>query len=268
MATRRAQAGTALVTGASAGIGLSLAKCFAQGGFDLVLVARRKAELEALAERCRRAHGVRAEAVALDLLGPDAAGRLVEHLEAEGRAIDVLVNNAGLLEMGRFVQIDLPKQERLMQLNVLVLASLTHRLLGPMVERGRGRILNVASTSAFQPVPSLALYAASKAFVLSFSESLSEELRGTGVTVTALCPGLTRTDMLDRARDGHEVVQRVPDFLLSDVESVARAGYDACMGGQAVVVPGLPNRLVAGLVQLYPRWLVRAVGGLVGRRTA
>jgi len=178
----------------------------------------------------------------------------------------VLVNNAGLMEMGRFAEIDLEKHERLLQLNVLVLTSLTHRLMQPMIARGHGRILNVASTSSFQPVPSLALYAASKAFVLSLTESLSEELKDTGVTTTALCPGFTRTDMLDSARDEHEAAQRIPDFILSDVEDVAREGYEACMAGRTIVVPGLPNQLAASLVPLYPRWLVRAVGGFVGRR--
>jgi len=267
MASRRPTSPeTVLLTGASAGIGLSLARLFAENGFDLVLVARRKAELEELAETCRAEQRVRAEAIAMDLLEPGAPTKLVERLEADELAVDVLVNNAGLMEMGRFAKLDVEKHERLLQLNVLVLASLTHRLLQPMVARGHGRILNVSSTSSFQPVPSLALYAASKAFVLSFSESLSEELKGTGVTVTALCPGFTRTDMLDRAQDEHEATQAIPGFLLSDVDSVARAGFEGCMAGQAVVVPGLPNRLAASLVQLYPRWLVRTVGGIVGRR--
>ena len=268
MARRRARKDeTALVTGASGGIGRELAKLFAAGGFDVILVARREQELDALAEHCRGEHGVRTTVLPMDLLGPDAPARLVDQLEEDGLAVDVLVNNAGLLDMGGFADIAFERHLRLLQLNVVVLTSLTHRLLGPMLARRRGRILNVASTSSFQPVPSLALYSASKAFVLSLSESLSEELKGTGVTVTALCPGLTRTDMLDRAQDEHTMARNVPGFLLSDVESVAREGYDACLAGQAVVVPGIPNRLAASLVQLYPRWLVRTVGGFVGRRS-
>lgn len=185
---------------------------------------------------------------------------------AWGLDVDVLVNNAGLMEMGGFADIGIEQHERLVQLNVVVLTSLTRRLLPAMIERGHGRILNLASTSSFQPVPAMALYAASKAFVLSLSESLSEELKGTGVTVTALCPGVTKTDMYDRAHGEHAIVGSIPGLLLSDVEDVAREGYEACVAGRAVVVPGLPNWLVASAVQLYPRWLVRGVGGLVGRR--
>ncbi len=259
--------GTALITGASGGIGLELARVFAKNGFDLVIVARREPELDALAARCRKEHGVRVRVVPMDLLVPNAAAKLVQQLEDDGVEIDILVNNAGLLEMGAFAEIEVDRHERLLQLNVIVLASLVRRLLPGMIERGRGRILNVASSSSFQPVPSLALYAASKAFVLSLSESLSEELKGKGVTVTALCPGITKTDMYDRAQDEHGIVRSLPGFLLSDVESVAREGYEACMAGQPVVVPGLPNRLLAGSVGLYPRWMVRGIGGLIGRRS-
>jgi short-subunit dehydrogenase len=254
--TGRSDGGTALVTGASGGIGHAVARQLAARGFDLVVVARRRSELEQLADACRRDHGVAVTVMPADLLAPAAPRQLVDALG--GRPIDVLVNNAGLLELGRVAEIDVERLERMVQLNVEVLASLSRRILTGMIERGRGHILNVASTSAFQPVPGLSLYAASKAFVLSFSESLSEELKGTGVTVTALCPGFTDTDML-------EVVD-VPRFLVSDPEEVARAGVDACLAGQVVVVPGLSNRLGASLVQLYPRWLVRAVGGLIGRR--
>jgi short-subunit dehydrogenase len=259
--------GTVLITGASGGIGLELAKVFAAHGFDLVAVARREAELEALAEELRKEHGVRVVVLPMDLLVPDAARTLVQALEEAGLVVDVLVNNAGLMDMGGFVDIDVDQHERLLQLNILVLTSLTRRLLPAMIARGQGRILNLASTSSFQPVPSMALYAASKAFVLSLSESLSEELKGTGVTVTALCPGITKTEMYDRARGEHEMVHNVPAPFLSDVGDVAREGYEACVAGRAVVVPGLPNRLVASAVQLYPRWLVRTIGGLAGRRT-
>jgi short-subunit dehydrogenase len=255
----------ALITGASGGIGLELARVFAAHGFDLIVVARRKSELEALAGRCRKEHGARVHVLPMDLLVPDAPEKLVQQLEDDGRDVDVLVNNAGLMDMGVFADIDVGRHERLLQLNVVVPTSLSRRLLPAMVERGRGRILNVASTSSFQPVPSMALYAASKAFVLSLSESLSEELKGTGVTVTALCPGITKTEMYERAQNEHAMARNVPGLFLSDVEDVAREGYEACVDGRAVVVPGLPNRLVASAVQLYPRWLVRTVGGLVGR---
>ncbi|MDH3686026.1 MAG: SDR family oxidoreductase [Myxococcales bacterium] len=258
---------TVLITGASGGIGLELARIFAAHDFDLVVVARRQAELEVLAKECREQHGAAVHVLPMDLLAPGAAAELTQKLEDEDLAVDVLVNNAGLMEMGGFADIGIEEHESLVQLNVAVLTSLTRRLLPAMLERGHGRILNVASTSSFQPVPSMALYAASKAFVLSLSESLSEELRGTGVTVTALCPGVTKTDMYDRAHGEHSMVGYIPGLFLSDVEDVAREGYEACVAGQAVVVPGLPNRLVASAVQFYPRWLVRGVGGLVGRRS-
>ncbi|MBW2236199.1 MAG: SDR family NAD(P)-dependent oxidoreductase [Deltaproteobacteria bacterium] len=225
---------TALITGASGGIGLELAQVFAEHGFDLIVVARREAELEALAGRCREKHGVRVHVLPMDLLVPDAPAKLVQQLADAGLEVDILVNNAGLMDVGGFADIG---------------------------ERGRGRILNVASTASFQPVPSMALYAASKAFVLSLSESLSEELKGTGVTVT-----VTKTDMYERAHDQHAVARNLPELFLSDVEDVAREGYEACVAGRAVVVPGLPNRLLASAVQLYPRWLVRSIGGLIGRR--
>lgn len=256
---------TALVTGASAGIGRGIALELARRGHDLVVVARREEELRSLAVECEREHAARVEVLPMDLLAPNAAGKLVQQLEDQRLRVDLLVNNAGLMDMGRFAQIDVERHERLLQLNVVVLTSLTRRLLGPMIERRHGRVLNVASTSAFQPVPSLALYAATKAFVLSLSESLSEELRGTGLTVTALCPGITKTDMVDRAQGEHEAMQALPSMFQSDVDDVAREGVEACLAGRPVVVPGLSNRLMAASVGFYPRWLVRGVGGLIGR---
>lgn len=264
MAQRRE---TALITGASGGIGFELARVFAAGGFDLIVVARRAPELEALAERCRREHGSQVHVRPLDLLAVDAPAKLVQQLQDDELEVDVLVNNAGLMDMGRFATIDADQHERLLQLNVVSLTSLTRRILPAMLERRRGRILNVASTSAFQPVPALALYAASKAFVLSLSESLSEELRGTGVTVTALCPGVTKTEMLDRAQHEHALARSLPGVLLSDVEDVAREGFEACLAGTVVVVPGRSNQLMTSSVGFYPRWLIRRVGGLIGRRS-
>jgi short-subunit dehydrogenase len=258
---------SALITGASAGIGLELAELFAADGFDLIIVARRVAELEALAQRCRTDHGAQVDVVPLDLLAPSAVADLVQKLDDDGLNVDVLVNNAGLMEMGGFASVDIERHERLLQLNVCVLTSLTRRLLPGMVERGRGRILNVASISAFQPIPALAVYAASKAFVLSLSESLSEELKGTGVSVTALCPGITKTEMYDRAQDEHSLARSIPDVFLSDVKDVARQGFEACLAGKVVVVPGRSNQMMASSVGFYPRWLVRGVGGLIGRRS-
>ena len=167
--------------------------------------------------------------------------------------------------MGGLAEIEPDRIERLLQLNIVVLTTLTRILLPRMIEHKRGRILNVASISAFQPIPILGLYAASKAFVLSLSESLSEELKGTGVTVTALCPGFTRTDMLDRAEADESLAGRIPDFMVSEVREVARNGFDACMSGKVIDVPGSPNQMMASTVGLYPRWLVRGVGGLIGR---
>jgi short-subunit dehydrogenase len=256
-----------LITGASSGIGLELARVFAKNSYDLILVARREAELQTLAENCRLKHGSQVHVFPMDLLVPDATTKLVQQLKDNDLEVDILVNNAGLMDMGRFAEIEIDRHERLLQLNVMVLTSLTRRLLPAMTGRGQGRILNVASTSSFQPVPSMALYAASKAFVLSLSESLSEELKGTGVTVTALCPGITKTDMYDRAHAEYDSVQSLPEIFLSNVEDVARDGYEACVAGRAVVVPGIPNQIVAGAVGLYPRWLVRGIGGLIGRRS-
>lgn len=256
-------AGTALITGASSGIGRELAQVFARHGHDLVIVARRKELLEELAQRCRAQHGVQVECVALDLTAPGAAQTLFDQA---GSRVEVLVNNAGVAETGAFAEIPLAAHERLVQLNVAVLTSLTRLFVGPMLARGRGRILNVASVASFQPVPSLASYAASKAFVLALSEALHEELRGSGVHVTALCPGLTRTELVDRAQEQSSAGDLLPEFLVGDAASVAREGYDACMAGRAVVAPGLPNALGTALVRMYPRWLVRRVGGLIGRR--
>ena len=258
--------GLALVTGASTGIGRELAKVFAAEGFDLVVVARRADALEALAEDLRRAEGCSVHVLPQDLLAPGAAQSVHDALAARGLRVDVLVNNAGVMEMGAFADTPAEVLDRLVELNTRVLVAMTRLFLAPMRERGSGRILNVASTAAFQPVPSMAAYAATKAFVLSLTEALSEELSGTGVTVTALCPGLTVTDMVEKARATNENASAIPEFLMSDPRDVARAGFDACMAGRVIEVPGLANRALAEWTRFPPRWVVRSIGGLVGRR--
>ena len=190
---------TVLVTGASSGIGEALAHCFARAGHRLVLVARREARLRALAKALRDEHGARVDVMPADLAQPGAAAVLAASLRRRRRSIDVLVNNAGVLEQGAFIGMGAQRCQQLIDLNVAGLTAMLAAFVPAMVGRGHGRVLNVASVSAFTPVPGLATYAASKAYVLSLTESLAEELRGTGVTVTALCPGITATAMLERA---------------------------------------------------------------------
>jgi short-subunit dehydrogenase len=257
---------TVLVTGASAGIGRELALVFASQGHDLVVVARREDRLDALADEVRQRFGTRVRVLARDLLEHGAPQTLAAELETGGVRVDVLVNDAGVLELGAFERMELVALERMVDLNVRVLTSLTRLLLPPMRERGYGRILNMASAASFQPLPSLAVYAATKAFVLSLSEALSEELAGTGVTVTAVCPGLTATQMTDRAKGQSDRAARFPDFLMADAGEVARAAYHACMTGHVIEVPGLTNRVLTDWSRLQPRWLTRMIGGLVGRR--
>ncbi|MHC4473832.1 MAG: SDR family NAD(P)-dependent oxidoreductase [Planctomycetota bacterium] len=245
---------TALVTGASSGIGRELARALAAGGHDLALVARRRPLLEELARDLAATHGVRAEVVAVDLSGPGGPTEIHEWASGLGLRIGCLVNNAGFAGHGGFA--DLPRELQLEQVtvNVCALVELTHLFLPAMIEHGEGRVLNVASTAAFQPGPYMAVYFASKAFVLSFSEALASELRGTGVTVTALCPGPTESGFWERAEiPSSGLVERAK----MDAARVARVGYRGMMAGKAIVVPGFKNRLGALLVRLLPRSWVR-----------
>ncbi|MFO1432421.1 MAG: SDR family oxidoreductase [Candidatus Competibacteraceae bacterium] len=252
---------TALITGASAGIGRELAAVFAEHGFDLVVVARRRQELETLAASLKVRHGVEVTVIALDLTTPTAPHTLFETTQRQGIEVDVLVNNAGINFYGDFKDISLENHLALIQLNIGALTALTHLYLRPMVERGHGRILNVASVSAFQSFPTIAVYAASKAFVVSLSEALSVELEGTGVTVTALCPGFTETPMLhtESVTTGHAA--SLPSLVVGDAAQVARDGYEACMQGEAVQVSGLLNQFSTFWMQHQPRWLGRTLGG-------
>ena len=256
----------ALVTGASAGIGERIANELADAGYDLVLVARREAQLQKVAEYVEEEYGVRAYVYALDLLELDAVASLYDWLEEEGREVDVLVNNAGVLEAGGFTDMPPEMLQRMVQLNVNVLTDLLSWFLPGMRERGRGRVLNVASVAAFQPVVSLASYAATKAYVLSLTEALAEELRGTGVTLTALCPGITETAMMEHAGKGNASFKDVPAVLVSDPEDVAKAGVRGMMRGDVIVIPGALNKTTALLTSYSPRWLLRRVTGPIGRR--
>jgi short-subunit dehydrogenase len=257
--------GRALITGASAGIGAELAREFARHGHPLTLVARRREALAELAAEITHEHGVDVKVVAQDLAKPGGPAAVVKAAEAGGEVIDILVNNAGIVDTGPFIEASTDKLLGLIDLNVRAMTEMTSRLLPGMVERGRGRVLNVSSLSAFQPVPTMGTYAASKVFVLSLTEALSEELRGTGVKVTALCPGFTQTDMIDEIQSASSAVSRLPKQLLSKPTDVAKLGYRALMSGQTVAVPGLPNQIGAAWAQVTPRWLTRYVAGMATR---
>jgi uncharacterized protein len=246
---------TALITGASSGIGLELARLFARDGHDLVLVARSEGRLRELADELKQGGGA-TRVLPADLSRPGSVAELEGRLRAEAVEVTVLVNNAGFGAFGPFHESDLETDLQMLQVNVVALTELTHRLLGGMVARRRGRILNVASTAAFQPGPLMAVYYASKAYVLSFSEATANELRGTGVTVTALCPGPTRTGFESRANLKESRLFR---GAVMSARAVAEAGYRGCLRGDTLVIPGWRNKLLAFAVRFLPRRLVAAV---------
>lgn len=242
---------TILITGASSGIGLELAKIFAREGYDLVLVARRNDRLEELKTTIRSKYSVQIHTIAQDLSVDGAAECVVEKLE--GRSIDMLVNNAGSGDVGMFVGTDKEKSDRMLHLNMLSLIALTRLLLPSMISAQSGKILNVASIAAFFPGPTMALYFASKAFVLSFSEALANELEGSGVSVTILCPGTTSTEF-DRSAGtdwGDEYRKKIPT-----AKEVAEFGYHALTANKKLAIYGWKNRLLIFLIRFLPRTIV------------
>jgi short-subunit dehydrogenase len=247
---------TAVITGASAGIGRLLAGHFARDGYDLVLVARRAAALEQLAAQLAASHGVAARVLAIDLADPAGAKRVDDSLSADGTTVDVVVNNAGFGLQGHFAGLPLDRQVQMIQLNIVALTELTRRFLPGMLERDRGGILNVASTAAFQPGPFMAVYYATKAYVLSFTEALAEEVAGSAVRVSCLAPGPTETEFAEVAG-----LKKSPLFKRSvmGAEPVARAGYEGWKRGKVLVIPGASNRLGAIAVRLAPRSKVRKI---------
>ena len=248
---------TALVTGASSGIGLDLSRELAKNGHDVVVVARTVSALQEVAAELQKS-GATAHVIAADLSRPNAAEDIVSELKRRNLEIDVLVNNAGYGLVGPFVENDLQREIDMIQVNIVALTHLTKLLLRPMVARRRGRILNVASTAAFQPGPLMAVYYATKAYVLSFSEAIADELRNSGVTVTALCPGPTQTGFAETAKMTESRLFTMMRPMSS--AEVARLGYRGMISGKRLVIPGAKNKMLVQSLRVSPR---RAVTVLV-----
>jgi short-subunit dehydrogenase len=248
---------TALVTGASGGIGYELAKLFAHDHYNLVLVARSGAKLAQLSDEMQRQFGITAKPMTADLAAPSAPEQLFEQLRKDGIEIDVLVNNAAYGKFGPFADMPLEEVTGQIELNIVGLTTVTRLFLPGMIARKSGRILNVASTAGFQPGPLMAVYYASKAYVLSFSEAIANELKGSGVTVTCLCPGPTDTGFQGRA--GVENSRLFQQFGPMDAKTVARDGYHALMKGKTLTISGFKNLLLAESVRVAPRKLATAI---------
>lgn len=252
---------TALITGASSGIGLELSRLFAKEGHSLVLVARRKEALDNLAGQLRQEYGVAVQVIAQDLAIPGAAQQLYDTVRQLGLSIDVLVNNAGFGTNGAFAERDLNGWQQMMQLNMVTLTELTHLLLPAMRAQHFGKVLNVASIVSFLPCPEFAVYGASKAYVLSFSEALRNEVRADGISVTAVCPGATATDF-------HRVAGNEGTIFTAIMDSpamVARKAYRALWCGRGVIVTGWMNKPLPLLLRLIPRCLAVKVAGAMAR---
>lgn len=238
-----------MITGASGGIGEEFARRLAQRGSNLLLVARTEPRLQALAEDLSNRHGISAGYIALDLSAEGAPGELYAGVESRGLAIDLLINNAGFGSFGEFAALPLERELQMLRLNVVTLADLTHRFLNRMIERGSGAIINVASTAGFQPMPYMANYAATKAYVLNFSEALWAETRGHGVTVMALCPGVTETGFFDAA----SMRDAPPKKIMQTPGEVVEAALDGLARAKSHVVSGWVNKLLVLSERLAPR---------------
>ena len=262
MTTRR----TVLITGASAGIGEAFADVFAAEGWNLVLVARREDRLRAVAGRVTAAHKIEARIIVADLGERQAPARIAAELAAAGVPVDALVNNAGYGVPGSYLQSTWERHDQTLQVMVTGVAELTYLFLQGMLDRGYGRIINVASVAGLVPTPGgHTLYAATKAFLIKFSESLGHEVRARGVHVTALCPGFTRSEFHD-VTGNREQMNQMPAWLWLDAARVAREGHDAVMAGLPIYVNGRIYRAIVALVQFSPAWLIRAIERRLGHR--
>jgi uncharacterized protein len=251
----------ALVTGASAGIGEEFARQLAGRDHDLVLVARDRARLDALAKELSEAHSAHCEVLPADLTD-DAQ---LATVESRAREVDLLINNAGFGTFGKFYELDLDKELREIQLNVIALVRLTRAAAGAMAERGMGGILNVSSLAGFQPGPMNATYGATKAFVTMFTEAVHEEMRGTGVSISVLCPGFTHTEFQERA---NAPASDVPGFMWQNAPEVARAGLDGVARNKAVIIPGNVNKVLGTMSAMSPHGLSRRLSAEILKRAS
>lgn len=254
--------GLAVVTGASSGIGEHLARQIAEAGRPLLLIARREERLRVLADELTAAHGVDVAVLAADLVKPGAVDDVLAAIVATGHPLGLFVNNAGFGQDGPFHASDRARQVDMVRLNVEALVAFTHAALGLLVPQGRGAVLNVASVVSFLPAPNSAIYGATKAFVLSFTEAVHEEVGPLGVTVTALCPGATQTEFFEHADSD---AGQLPGFMLADPDVVAADGLDAVARGEAVRVSGGVNKASVGIMRLLPRALLRKAVGIATR---
>lgn len=254
----------ALITGASGGIGYELALEHVRRGGEVILVARSEGKLREYQASWESTYGVKVHVVGIDLARPGSARDLYDAISAKGLNVDILINNAGVGQYGPFEECDVDQAMQMLELNIVTLTALTRLFLVDMIRRRSGRIMNVASTAAFQPVPLMALYAASKAFVLSFSEALENEVSDKGVTVTTLCPGATTSGFQDAAAM-HQARMVDPRFMASSAD-VARYGYDAMMRRKTVAIHGLVNRLLTLLVRISPRSIIVRVSRMFAEK--
>ena len=256
---------TALITGASSGIGEAFAEIFASEGFDLVITARREARLRAVAMRLSEQHGTRVHVVVSDLSQRDASARLCDEIAERGLTIDALVNNAGYGVPGVYTKSEWERHDATLHVMVIAVAELTHRLVPGMVQRRYGRIINVASLAGLVPAPAgHTLYAATKAFLIKFSEALSHEVASSGVHVTAICPGFTLSEFHD-VTGTREQMRKLPTWMWMNPSTVARQGFDAVMRGDRIYVNGRVNRAIAMWVRYLPGALVESIGRRLGR---
>jgi short-subunit dehydrogenase len=251
---------TALITGASTGLGADFARILASMHYDLILVARNEDRLKDLGNALKASHGISFKTIKSDLSQPGAAQQIFQTVGGQGLSLDVLINNAGCGQWGPFAQSDVPTLNSMITLNMNALTEMTRLALPDMLTRKSGRVLNVASTAAFQPGPWMAAYYASKSYVLSLGEALAVELRGTGVSVSTFCPGPTKTEFFDRAQMGRS---RLKNMLFADSFTCAQNGVRGMMRGQTIIIDGWMNWLLAQSGRFIPRFALRNVAGMI-----